>query len=177
MAALADIGALENHLQKKFTTPDSQAAANQALILASGAVRAYCGWDLDVQDETFEDYGDGSCVLTLPTLSLLDVRGISVNGTDLPLPDPNIVWTLKGQILNSNGWAKECVVTVDATHGYNPLPDLIRLVVLDVAGKQMNNPEGLVSATVGEVSRTYSSSSTAGMTALHQTLLDRYRVI
>ena len=176
MTPLADLADLEKHLQTTFTTTGDQDQANQALELASGAVRAYCGWDISRTREIIEAYGEGSTVLTIPTLYLQGVTSITLDGVDLDMA--TVVWTVKGQIYRDAGWARFSVAHLDIDHGYDIIPDYIRMVVLDVAGRQLQNPEGLVSATVGEVSRTWSNSSTATATlsTLHQNLLDRYRV-
>jgi hypothetical protein len=47
--------------------------------------------------------------------------------------------------------------------------------------RQLSNPEGLQSATVGQVTKTWGSSSTtggstSGMSTLHSALLDRYSI-
>lgn len=176
MDPLATTAELEMHLQTTFTTPEEQTAATLALELASGAVRAYCGWPISRTQEIIEAYGEGSTVLTIPTLMLQGVTSITVDGTDLSAAD--YVWTVKGQIYRDAGWPRFSIATLDIDHGYDVIPDLLKLVTLDLAGKQIQNPEGLVSATVGEVSRTWSNSTTSAekLTTLTQTLLDRYRV-
>jgi hypothetical protein len=176
LTPLATVSELEKHLQTTFSTAPEQDQATLALELSSGAVRAYCGWDISRQSETIEAYGEGSTVLTVPTLLLQGVNGVMLDGVSLALSD--IVWTVKGQLYYGAGWPRFSVATLDIDHGYDVIPDLIKLVALDVAGRQVQNPEGLISATVGEVSRAWSTSSTptASLTALHQTLLDRYRV-
>lgn len=176
MDPLASLAELEKHMQTTFATTPEQDQATLALELASGAVRAYCGWPISRTQEIIEAYGEESTVLTLPTLMLQGVTAVTVDGTDLNMGDGSIVWTVKGQVYRRDGWHRFSVVTLDIDHGYDVIPDLIKLVTLDLAGKQMNNPQGLVSATVGEVSRTYSNSSTATLSTLHQNLLDRYRV-
>lgn len=176
MEPLATVAELERHLQTTLTTTGEQDQAEQALELASGAVRAYCGWDISRTGEIIEAYGEGSTVLTIPTLMLQGVSAVTLDGTDLDMN--TLVWTVKGQIYRDAGWPRFSVAHLDIDHGYDVVPDYIKLVVLDVAARQLQNPEGLVSATVGEVSRTWSNSSTtnATLSTLHQNLLDRYRV-
>lgn len=178
MDAFATFDELQTHLGR---TLDDQEAAEQALLLASGAIRAYCHWVLSyTEDAPMQVYGDGSRMISLPTLWLTDVTRISVNGVDQGPPDQfvNIVWSRKGQIHRADCWPKDCVVDVIVNHGYEPIPDVIKLVNLDAASRQITNPEGLVSATTGEVSRTWSSASSAtvSLTPLHQALLDNHRL-
>lgn len=178
MATLATVGELETHLRKTF---DDQVQADLALVLASGAVRAYCGWELARETATFQVDGTGGTVLTLPTLELIDVTEIRINDEqqDLGLPVTDydrITWWRKGQLYRHAGWPASSVIEVDCLHGYDPVPDLIKLVTLDLASRTIANPEGLVAATVGQVSKTWAqpSSGSQTMSALHERLLDRY---
>ncbi len=172
MDPLATAGELENHLQRQL----EQDVAEQALAVASGAVRAYCKWDLARETTTFEVEGDGSTVLTLPTMQLHAVDEVRVNGTELDLTDPTLLsWSRKGQLYRPAGWRAFDLIEVDCEHGYDPIPDLIKLVTLDIAARVINNPEALVSATVGPVTRTYTSGGAGTrLSALHERLLDRY---
>lgn len=179
MDPLATVDELEKHLGH---TLDDQEAAEQALTLASGAVRAYCKWEISRNPAAdMEVYGDGSHMITLPTLCLLDVMSIAVDGVDIgPLTrSVDLMWSRKGQIHRTEGWHEEAVVNLVVDHGFEPVPDAVKLVTLDAACRQLTNPENLVSATTGAVSRTWSSTSTTettALSALHQVLLDNYRI-
>lgn len=173
MASLATAGELNLHLQREV----DPASADQALALASGAVRAYCGWGLAREETTFYFEGDGNPIVSLPTMELVTVSEIRIDG-DLYVPTTFLpAWSRKGQGYLGCGWARYAQFEVDLLHGYDPVPDLVKLVTLDLASRQIGNPEALVSATVGEVSKTWSSAgSTAQMTTLHERLLDTYRI-
>jgi hypothetical protein len=165
MLPLASVGELDTHLQRE-TDP---AAGQLAVALASGAVRAYCGWDLARETTTFHVTCDGSNLLTLPTLHLLavdEIRGVGV-------VDPSqYSYSRKGQIWGC--WKYGAEYEIDVVHGYEPIPDLIKLVTLDLASKRLTNPESLMSATVGQVSRTWETTNKTAMSTLHERLLDRY---
>lgn len=173
MLPLATAGELNIHLQRTVDTDQ----AEQAVQLASGAVRAYCKWNLSRETTTLQADGSGTVVLTLPTLELIDVTAIRVGGVDLHL-DPSLVsWTRRGQLLRAGGWPRLRNVEVDCTHGYDPVPDLLKLVVLEMAARGLNNPLGLVSATVGQVTRTWASSAnTPALSDLDERLLERYAI-
>lgn len=172
MEALASVADLERHLQKEFDDPDSAA---QALELASGAVRAYCGWDISETTETLHAEGDNTTVLSLPTMCLTDVTDTRINGLDIDVSE--LRHSRRGQVYRARGWPRHARIELDVTHGYTDVPELVRLVVLDVASRQMSNPSGLVSATVGPVSRTWGASTPGGtLSALHERLLDRYAI-
>lgn len=175
MQPLATAGELQTHLQRPID-PD---VAAQALQLASGAVRAFCKWDLSpVMTETLQAEGNGTAVLSLPTLNLLSVVQVRVDGVPIIFGAPLVSFSKRGQLYRSAGWPRFASIDVDCVHGYDPAPDLVKLVVLDLCGRQMNNPQGLVSATVGSVSQTFASASgsgsDSGLSALHERLLERY---
>lgn len=173
MLPLATVGELETHLQRPMD-PD---VALQALQLASGAVRAFCKWDVSrTPADTLQAEGNATMVLTLPTLHLNAVSAVRVNGVSIDITSPALSWSRRGQLYRPFGWAKFAQIDVDCDHGYDPVPDLVKMCVLDMAARQGSNPQGLASATVGSVSQTYATagSSDSTLTALHERLLDRY---
>jgi hypothetical protein len=181
MQPFATFDELQLHLGR---TLDDQFAAEQALALSSGAVRSYCRWEISRNTAAdMQAYGDGSHLLSLPTLLLNSVTSIAVDGIDIgPIVwSQDLNWGRKGQIHRTGGWCKDTIVDVVCDHGYDSdeLPDVITLVTLDAAARQLSNPENLVSASTGEVSRSWSSSSgsASGLSSLHQVLLDNYRLI
>lgn len=174
MDPLATQSELETHLQRDV----EEAGAELALALASGAVRAFCGWDLARETATLQADGDGSPILSLPTLHLVDVTAVTVDDVevDLNLLDRDrIVWSKKGQLYRASGWPRFCVVSADVVHGYDPVPDLVKLVTLDLAARRLSNPEALVSATVSSVTKTWASSGSGPtLSSLHERLLERF---
>lgn len=167
MEPLATVGELETHLGRDVDAD----AGLLAVTLASGAVRAYCGWDLARETTTFYVSSDGFSLLTLPTLHLLSVDEIRVGTVAVDQSKWPYTYSRKGQIWGT--WARGVEYEIDVVHGYEPIPDLIKLVTLDLASKRLSNPEGLTSATTASVSRTW-DSATAVMSGLHERLLDRY---
>jgi len=176
MAALATVGELETHLGRDLDAEQ----AELFLDLASGAVRAYCGWALAREDTVMQLDGDGSCVLSLPTLLLVELTALVVDGQDVdPAGADWPVWSAKGQLYRRGGWRRHAVIDAAVTHGYAPVPDLLKLVALDLAARQVHNPTGLASVTVGQVSRTWARTGTGdpmALSGLHERLLDRYRL-
>jgi hypothetical protein len=176
MDPLATVGELEIYLGR---TLDDQAQAEAALTLASGAVRAYCGWDLSLQTETMHFEGAQNSLITLPTLELLDITETRADGITLDPAEFTINWSRKGQVWGC--WVYRTQYEFDVEHGYDPIPDVLKLVTMDLSQRQLSNPEGLTSATVGQVTKTWGSSSTttgntSGMSTLHSSLLDRYSI-
>ena len=177
MESLATVGELEVYLGRTFDDP---AQAQALLDLASSAVRTYCGWDLTRQTQTMYVEGAKSALVTLPTLELVDVLEVRSGGVALDPLDFPINFSRKGQIWGC--WIYTCQYEIDAVHGYDPVPEVLKLIAMDLTSKQMSNPEGLTSATVGQVTKTWGSSrnpdaaSVSNMSTLHSALLDRYSI-
>jgi len=154
--SLATVAHLANHLQRDEADLD-EASAQLALDGASGLVRDWCGWGIAHAEETFVVDGTGSRVLLLPTLRLVSVEEVRVDGTVL---DPTTyTWSASGQLERAAGWPRRFrAIEVDCTHGYDPVPDALRLVVLELAARSYKNPERLAAKSVGGVSYTYDLS-------------------
>ena len=168
-APLASAVELKNHLQQ--TVPPDVSAL--ALAGASGAVRSYCGWDLLRETRTFVVEGDGSVILTLPTLHLVTINAIRVGGLTVdPAGIPQPIPHERGQLVWATSWPVGSLVEIDAVHGYETAPDVVKLVTLTLAARIVTNPDDAKSASVGSVSRTYDTT----MTALDMRLLDPYRL-
>lgn len=176
MAAFATAAELSVHLQRPVDTT----VADLALANATSAVQTYCGWSLVREEATFQLEGHGGTRLTLPTLylhALIEVRvgDLVMTGLDLA----TVVAYKKGELYRAEGWPLHSIVETDVEHGYDPLPDVLKLVVLDVATRTVSNPESLSAATVGAVSRVWGSSrpgaaDDSALSALHMRLLDAY---
>lgn len=165
-APLADATELCIHLQK--TVPDS--LADLALAGASGAVRAYCGWNLTRETRTFTPVGDGTVLLTLATMELVSVSAIRASGVALDITGLSVL--RRGQLILPDGFPAGEQVEVDAVHGYPTTPDVARLVTLTIAARIVNNPDNYKAVAVGTVSRTYDQN----LTALDVRLLAPYRL-
>jgi hypothetical protein len=167
-APLADAADLDLHLQR---TIDPDVAA-LALAGASGLVRSYCGWGLSRETTTFTVTGDDTVILSLPTLYLRSVSAIRIGGLALDPGGPQPVPLQRGQVIWAATWPSTTQVEVDADHGYDDTPDLVRLVVLTLAARIIANPEDAKTASVGTVSRSFDTT----LTALDTRLLDIYRI-
>jgi hypothetical protein len=176
---LATAEDLASYLQHDLDT----ATADLALAAASALVRRNVDWPISRVTETLTRLGNGSCVLTLPTLVLVEVTAIRLAGGTLTpatvdavgaLDARDYVWTSQGQVVRLAGWPRLAPVEVDCTHGYDPVPDDVRLVVMAVAGRLISNPERLRSETVGALSRAFDFRAP---TELEAGLLDGYRLL
>lgn len=179
MESLASLADWETYLGRPADDPYR---AQSMLDMASSAVRAYCGWVLSRTTETMHIEGTGSTLITLPTLCLRDITAIRADGigiNPLDFSDSGAFnFSRKGQVWGC--WAPKVQYEFDVDHGYEPTPDVLKLVTMDLATRQVANPEGLSSVTVGQVTKTWGTSRQTGTTAghampvLHAGLLDRF---
>jgi hypothetical protein len=145
MAAFATPAELASHLQ--VASVDT-ATANLLLNEASSAIRTYCGWSIsseDVVDEEFD--GTGTRNLWIETLRLTLVASLVENG--LPLTEGvDYDWTRYGKLVRNGCWPRTArSVVISYTHGYTTVPDVVKGVCLDIAGRKYNNPQSTKSGS------------------------------
>lgn len=152
------------------------AAAAQAVSTASGLIRDYCGWPISYQAETFIVDGSETNILNLPTMHLVAVDAVRIHGIDVQ----DFEWSARGTLYRAWGWPPEFRgVQVDCTHGYQQIPDAVRVVAFGLAAAYVLNPGGvLASKTVGAVTHTYRRESQPGgpLTELQAFQLSGYRL-
>lgn len=160
--------------------PIPTAQADLLLELASGAVRAHCGWHISPSvTETLTLDGVPERVLLLPSGHVTAVSAVTVDGATL---DPgSYEWSALGRLWAPGGWRWDYrTLTVDLTHGYADVPPVVKGATLAVASRQAVNPEGLKALTVGGIARTFATNGSAdtgvALTATEQVVLAAYRI-
>ena len=152
--------------------------SDSALAMAEAAVRAYCRWHVaPVKSETVTVWGVGDGAILLPTLRVVSVESVTVDGE----PVTDFEWREHGT-LHGAGWRGR--VEVSFTHGFDqtgPAFEVVRGQILAVAARAKASPDGVVRAQVGQVSETYSQtgSNQAGgvsLLAVEKAALDAYRL-
>lgn len=147
--------------------------ATLAVALASGAITSHCGWSIAAETTTWTVDAQGGPLLALPTLRLTAVTAVTVNGVALNLAATDApTFTRRGQLHWPLGWPRDARVDVAATHGFSPVPDVVRLVTLSLATRILNNPDDAVAVTVSSVSRRYDKP----LSELDSRLLDPFRL-
>lgn len=152
MESLVSGDDLSAYLQRDL----DRSSAELTLAAASGAVRAYCRWNISEETTTMVLDGTGSVMLSLPTLRLTDVYQIRVDGVGLDSDEYH--WSRTGMISRRFIWPDRLgCVAVDVTHGWplDAMPDSVRAVVLGIAARCFANPHALTASTVGGTSRTF----------------------
>jgi hypothetical protein len=154
-------------------------SADLAVTGASGIVRSYCGWNLSRAVETLTVTANGSISVNLPTLRLNDVTEVRADGAVL---DPaEYGWGSNGVLAARYRWPLGMqYLAVDVDHGYDPVPDEVRLSCLSMASRLYSNPEGLSSKSSGDDSRVLgdaiSDARPSAWEGLELRILHRYRI-
>lgn len=134
-ASVSDVAAF---LQIDIEEPAELAAAQRALVEATGAIRNYCRQYLTlVEDEVIALDGRGGTRLFLPQLPVVEVALVVEDGETLTVDDD---WVLGDYgILHRLGgyrWVQKVRgVVVTYSHGYEDLPDDIVSVATRAAAR------------------------------------------
>ena len=146
-------------------------SAELAIRGASGVVRTFCGWNLSQVVETLTVDANGSVSVNLPTLQLNDVTEVRVDGQVL---DPSQYgWGANGVLVARYRWPDGLRrIAADVDHGYDPIPDELRIVASTIAGRLYSNPEGLTQKSSGDNSRSFG----AVLSDLEMRLITAYRL-
>ncbi|EHK86389.1 hypothetical protein [Rhodococcus pyridinivorans] len=140
------------------------------LGVASAAIRSYCGWHVTpVVIETVTLDGDGGTILSLPTLRLVSLVEVRVQGEAVE----DVEWSSDGSLRGKwpDRWRS---IEVTMEHGYDQPADLLGVLV-DAAARAVNSELGGAAETIGPFSFTASEGSTV-MYAHELQILDRYRL-
>lgn len=167
MTALASVEALRLFLDDP-TLDETRAAL--LLDVASGEVRAFCGQSFDAvtDDEVILD-GTGTRVVMLPELPVLAVSVVELGpgGARDELAGPEAArpaweWSENGVLRRIDGavWRRRFRwLRVIYSHGFDPIPDELVGVVLRVAARGVDNPEGTRQEALGRYSYTAAGES------------------
>lgn len=151
---------------------DEQAALD-ALLAASGQVRAYCGWAITAEDhaEVVVD-SDGGRVLTVPCLHLTAVHEVQAKDQT----ETDYEWSVSGVLYRAGRWpAGLRAVRVVYSGGYDEPPPELAAVVCGLAGR-LSLPAGVASWSVGSQTVTFNTDAAPGLAGVELAVLDRYRI-
>jgi len=174
MSSLADVAALEAWLGRPV---EDNAAAEQALEIASDIARAYCGHSISqILNDTVVLDGPGTHTLMLPAMPVNGIDSIEVEGE--LLDNSKYRWSKKGWVRRTDGILWPVLpgsIEVVYNHGYATVPGGIVGVVLALAGRVVDGSSGIKQETIGSYSVTYGDPSPV-LRANEQAALDAYRV-
>jgi hypothetical protein len=167
--------------------------------LAYATMVAYCGWDPleHVTDETVLLDGNGSRLLSLPSLYVTDVSAVTVTDcygeTSLrssapaayptvgSLPAVDVGWSQNGVLIWNgylySGWpAGQRNISVTYSSGYDFAPDDL-MAALESVGKRTAGTLGATSRKMGTAAVSYSGvAAEGGLLLVEQMVFDRYRL-
>lgn len=157
MAAFATPAELASWLQVPSV---DTATATLALNVASAAIRGQAGWSItqEVVTAAVVD-GPGGVTIWLATPRLTAVALVKEEGVTLTVVT-DYDWKADGRLVRVGGvWScKPRAIELTYTHGYSTVPDDIKGLCLQVAGRLYHNPDTLRSYTVGGVSETFAGA-------------------
>lgn len=167
MASFATPADLASWIQSDVDT----ATATLLLASSSAAIRAYCGWNITEEVVTGDVIdGSGDWDIWLPTRNLTAVASVSNDGVALTV-GTQYEWFRTGRLTRLAAlWTRKAKgVLATYTHGYptgHPKLDLAKAVCLTASARQMTNPAGLRSETVGGASWTMAGEGPEATSAL-----------
>lgn len=163
-APLATVDELRSFMGSAVTFDDDTAALY--LRLASGEVRAATGQTYDaVIDDTVIVSGDGTRTLLLPEVPVTAVTAlVDLTGPlEVPVDAGTWEWSEHGVIrrVDTGRWARRYrAYRVTYDHGYaGAIPDVVTGVVLRMAARVIDNPEGIKQEGTGRWSMTRAGES------------------
>lgn len=176
MAGLPDLASTGD--LTKLLSGDQAASVRQA----QRAVRNYCEWHIaPVITETLKLDGDGSNLLMLPSLKIVEIVSVITDGkvVDLAEVDDSEAGYLE---LNTGCWSPRPGKTfVVLEHGYEEPPEDVVSVIVSAAARQLDSPAGRIREHAGEVDIGFAlvGNGVSGGIALlehEKAILDKYRV-
>lgn len=168
---LAPLATIDD-LQTKIGGKGDDEKLKLALALASGRFRGQANNPISLTTETVTLDTQGASRIMLPAAPVRDVSQVQVDGVDTAYE-----WSEHGVLRFDTPLPDRYrALQVTYTHGYDPIPDDVRDVVLEQAAAIYNLLPGVMSYTVGAESRSYSTALTVGTTAQWAACVARYRI-
>ena len=137
-----------------------QATATLARDLATGVVQDAIGQQIFRSQTTdrLPRHPIDPSVLVLPQKPLDTAQTITCVGVESGVTVTGNQYVIHGQrlVLKSGVWDEQVDVTY--THGFSTIPKVIKSVALACAARVVNNPSGIRSTSVGDVSVAYAGS-------------------
>jgi len=171
------------------TSQEVTISPDDAVDGASGMIRRLCGWHIwPQQTDTVQITPRGGEQLALPTLNLVSVSSITVNGDVLDLSS---VTTWPSGVIERNPdqcdsrfwrdpdfWPRHGTVTVEFTHGYGTVPPEIKAVCQSLASRWPASASQWTRRKMGssEVAMTTGAGvvPVGSLTLVEQMVIDRY---
>jgi len=141
---------LAGYLQREI----DRYSAELAVRGASGIIRSICGWDLTRVTETLTVDSNGAAAVKLPTLKINDIMSVTLDGTTV-VDTAEYLWSPNGILVARSYWPTGRLIAAEVDHGYEPIPDDVRIIACAIASRLYGNPEGLAMRVAGDSTRTF----------------------
>lgn len=151
----------ELRLRLRLAAIDSEQAA-EVIAAAESVIRGELWQTIDaVAGDAVELVGNGRRVLLLPEMPVTDVVSVTVDGVALTAGQ-GCRWNRYGILTRLGGcWPLDSLVSVTYGHGYEPVPDVVKRVCLQVAGRAwVHATTAVASESLGDRSITYNKERT-----------------
>jgi hypothetical protein len=153
---------LREHLGAESFTTAETTRANGLLIRASGLVQGAVRQTIElVEDDEIHLRGSRESTILLPQRPVLDVTSVVLDGEVIPSSD---FYVEDDSIVRRCGWGHpRMLLVVTYSHGWDPIPDAIKAVVLGMVARVWPNPSGVMSERLGQAQVTYSQGPAPGV--------------
>lgn len=165
--AFASVAELAAYLRRSIEPDD--ASALLALDLATGTIRNEARQTISVvEDDEVVLRGQWSGDVWLPERPVIEVTEITLRHSSLDdevLADSDFVWDELGLLRRASGYwgGLGAVLAVTYSHGFTTVPDDIKGLCLQVAGRLFENPSNVAQETIGSYSYSVSTGARTGV--------------
>jgi len=171
--SLATVDDLQTFVGATFTAPQ-QERAQLLLDLATGSIQRFTRQTIEyVEDDVVSLITRPGRELVLPQVPVVDVTSVVVETVDTLLEDEDWIFDGHRSIWHLRSWGHERV-TVTYSHGWVDIPDHVRSVCVQLAGRMWRNPSAVAAESVGQYSVTYGDGA-VGLTMDEKTTLGDLR--
>lgn len=151
----ATVAELKDYLATDFAVGVETRQAEQALRLATAAIRSYTNQHISqVNGETVPVIPMGELIL-LPELPVTAVASITANG--VTVTSSSYTWHKSGIVERTGGWGTGPHL-VTYSHGFTSTPGAIKKACLELATSMITNPTDVRQESIGAYSVTFGGS-------------------
>lgn len=179
----ATVDELAEELEVTFTESQERKAFRR-LESATGAIQEFTHLTISkVTGDVVPLTGNWGRRLVLPEVPVSAVSSVVIDGETLTsgedytfdgirtiyrgvLESP-LLDTIEREPAGEGHWGgPECIITVTYTHGWDPIPPVVRGICLAMAARGWSAPTGVQQETIGGYSVTYGTSAVSGANVL-----------
>lgn len=143
--------------------PADRPFLDSALKAATKRIRNFCGWHIATeQQDTLVLDGQAAAVIYLPTLRVVSIDEVTIDGTEVVFESDSLQWSQEGKLWRPSWSVNYRGVQLKYTHGFAEVPDDLVDMTLLIASRDLGSPLGVVRE------QTLSSSVTWSQTGFNQ---------